>query len=285
LTAVDPRRYEHVVPTAPHTERERQDHRAHYQFGRNWRSFSQTVDDTTLDAAEQGLTELLDAEEWHAKTVLDIGCGSGVHVAAMRRLGAGPILSIDIDPICVETTRKLVSGDDQVTVVQDNILALQHVSGTFDIVYSWGVLHHTGALWEAVAAAAEHVKPGGHLIIAIYVKTPFCTLWRMEKRLFTKLPETVQKAVGVAFSGAAIARMIVGGDNPITKIKSQGKRGMDWWFDKLDWLGGYPYESASAAEVTNCVEGFDFVTERTRRTQPSVGLFGSGCAEYVFKRR
>ena len=154
------------------------------------------------------------------------------------------------------------------------------------MVYSWGVLHHTGAMWEAIGQAADLVKPGGTLVIAIYLKTRFCPFWRVEKRLFSSSPKWIQVLIAVIYSALFLVRIGIRGNNPIGYVlKYQQNRGMSWWTDQIDWLGGYPYESASAEEVTDFVVGKGFEVVKTKNTTPSIGLFGSGCGEYVFRRR
>jgi len=76
-------------------------------------------------------------------------------------------------------------GDDDWTIEQGSILdaVWAPLLGTFDIVYSWGVLHHTGAMWTALELAASLVGPRGTLAIALHRRTALCGAWRIEKRL------------------------------------------------------------------------------------------------------
>ena len=59
---------------------------------------------------------------------------------------------------------------------------------------------------------------------------------------------------------------------------------MLWFYDSRDWLGGYPYESASKEEVVGFVEERGFTIIKTNNTEPNIGIFGAGCAEYLFKK-
>ena len=59
---------------------------------------------------------------------------------------------------------------------------------------------------------------------------------------------------------------------------------MSWWYDLIDWLGGYPYESASPEEVVRFLEVRGFRLVRSFGTKAPFDLFGSCCAEYVFER-
>tara|TARA_B100000674_G_C37068090_1_gene570335 strand:+ start:83 stop:307 length:225 start_codon:yes stop_codon:yes gene_type:complete len=61
-------------------------------------------------------------------------------------------------------------------------------------------------------------------------------------------------------------------------------RGMNLYYDAIDWLGGYPYESASKDEILNMV-GDKFKLLNSYSTSYKIGLLGTGCAEYVFQRK
>ena len=78
----------------------------------------------------------------------------------------------------------------------------------------------------------------------------------------------------------------MGGTDPIRYIRDyQRSRGMSWWHDCIDWLGGYPYKSASSEEVIGFLELRGFRLVAAFNTASPLGLLGSGCAEYVFQRR
>ena len=130
------------------------------------------------------------------------------------------------------------------TVRQKSIFDLEPVyDGLHDIVYSWGVLQHTGDMWPAIEKAAALVGPRGYLALAIYRKTPLCGLWRWEKRRYSKSPPALCAAIRLSYKMAYIAGLAATGRNPLTYIRRyRSNRGMDWHHDVNDWLGGYPYE-------------------------------------------
>ncbi|MCA3275110.1 MAG: class I SAM-dependent methyltransferase [Methylobacterium sp.] len=138
--------------------------------------------------------------------MLDIGCGSGLHSLAALRLGAARVHAIDLDRLSVETTRDLLgryAAGEAWTVEELSVFDMAGLP-QYDIVYSWGVLHHTGAMRRAIGEAAARVAPGGLLCLALYRRTPFCGLWRIEKRLYCASPAPVQRLLrGGLCAGAA----------------------------------------------------------------------------------
>jgi SAM-dependent methyltransferase len=265
------------------------DRTTHFEFGKNWLSYSKTVDLERIAQAERSLTGVLGLD-LAGKSFLDIGCGSGLFSLAALRLGAARVHAVDIDENSVAATTSLLSQyapGSAWHAERGSILDLPTTfpSG-FDIVYSLGVLHHTGAMWRAVERASERVKVGGHLAIALYRKTLLCPLWTVEKRLYTNHPRAFAPLANAVFKSTWVSAQLLAGRNPWERIRSYFHvRGMSWSHNVYDWLGGYPYESASYDEVVENVGtlGFRLVRSNARRRR-EIGLFGSGCDEYVFLR-
>jgi SAM-dependent methyltransferase len=260
----------------------------HFEFGRNWSDYSRLVDEARISGATTALERLLTADALEGRTFLDIGCGSGLHSLAALRLGASRLLATDIDPISVETTRRVVSDNAPNTTWAAEIRSVFDLNpadlGQFDIVYSWGVLHHTGAMYEAVTSASKMVSAGGTFVIALYRKTRFCGFWRVEKRFYARAPKLVQRGLRAMFVTAfGIATRLRGG-NLREYQATYAERGMDFRHDVHDWLGGYPYESISPPEVHRFLGslGFELIREFTKPA--GSGVLGSGCDEYVFRR-
>jgi 2-polyprenyl-6-hydroxyphenyl methylase/3-demethylubiquinone-9 3-methyltransferase len=221
---------------------------------------------------------------------LDIGSGSGLSSLAARRLGAR-VVSFDYDPKSVECTTALreqfFPHDPDWRVEQGSILDRGYLEklGRFDIVYSWGVLHHTGAMADAVDNASQLVLPPGMLILALYRKTPLCSFWALEKRWYCRASLRAQAFarglyVGLMRLGFALLRRDF--RTYITDYRS--KRGMDYIHDVHDWLGGFPYESISPEDVAKTMAALGFEPVRSQVRRASFGLFGSGCDEYVYRR-
>ena len=260
----------------------------HFEFGDNWANFSKSISEEKIREAELGLQNLITGTDLSDRSFLDIGCGSGIHSLAALNLGAKSVTAIDIDPASVETSKNVLatySSTDQFRTMVGNVFAPPFDDEEkFDVVYSWGVLHHTGSMWEAIQKAIELVRPGGELIIAIYLKTRFCSFWKAEKKLFTSLPKALRWPIVWVYSALCFVRILAKGENPITHIRQYGKnRGMSWYRDRIDWLGGYPYESASSEEIVEFVNRHGGTLKKAVGTTPIIGLLGSGCAEYVFE--
>lgn len=258
----------------------------HFRFGENWADYSTLVDDRRIDSALESVEALVG--ELAGKSFLDIGSGSGLFSVAALRLGAKDVVAVDIDRQSVATTRKLLEREVKGSWRAEEISVLDlpaQVPERFDVVYSWGVLHHTGAMWRALDCACSMVKPGGLFAFALYERTPLCTAWTYEKRLYRRLPKPAQKLFRGLYLTAWGAGMLIKGHNPWRYVKDGQKRGMDVFHDVHDWLGGYPYESTTPAEVEAFMSQRGF--ER-RKVVPwrilLAGLFGSGCTEYVFRR-
>ena len=257
----------------------------HFRFGENWSDFVGRLQPEQIAEAQKSLQDLLGRETLAGAQFLDIGCGSGLFSLVASRLGAA-VTSIDRDTACIETTQSLRNAATfpQWQIRQGSILDCDFVGtlGQFEIVYSWGVLHHTGAMWSALDNAAARVKPGGTLAIALYRRTTLCPAWSIEKRIYAGAPRPLQAVVRAAYKSAFVAGLVAKGRNPMTHIRGYDRnRGMNWHSDVHDWLGGYPYESARAADVKARLDKLGFDLVRSVERPGGFGLFGSGCDEYV----
>lgn len=258
----------------------------HFDFGRTWARYETSVDDAAVLSAEAGL-DRIGLSSLHGMTFLDIGCGSGIHSAAAARRGAY-VTSIDVDLDSVETSNRLLKRLGlPSTARQQSVFDLRSADGSFDVVYSWGVLHHTGDVWRALDRAAARVAPGGLLAIALYEKSALCGVWAVEKRVYRKLPRALRVAVKAVYATALlVARSVRDRKSPMAFLRGyKGDRGMDFRRDVEDWLGGYPYEATKSNNVIDAITGKGFALEAHRPCRSGVGVFGTGCSEYLFRRQ
>lgn len=264
----------------------------HFKFGENWLDYATKIDSSKVDHAIADLRHLNGGGDLAGKRFLDIGCGSGIHALAANRLNASSVTGIDIDPQSVEAARKTFAAFAADAKARFEVKSVFETSpeilGTFDVVYSWGVLHHTGDMYGAIRKAAALVAPAGEFQIALYKKTPFCGMWRGIKKWYRDAsPEAQRRARAMRtliHRGILVAR----GESLEEYIAGYGaNRGMDYENDLHDWMGGYPYESISPAECESFVSGLGFRLVRSFVRPPSrylPGLLGIGCDEYVFVR-
>jgi len=265
-----------------------------YRFGENWARFLSTLDEHRLAHAQASLQALLGVESLSGKLFMDIGSGSGLFSLAARRLGA-EVVSFDFDPQSVACTASLrerfFPGDLHWSVFSGSVLDPEFMAGLplADLVYAWGVLHHTGRMHQAIDMAAQRVKPGGRLCLALYRKTVWCGLWKIEKRFYSRASAKTQALLRSVWVGKTRWAYWLRGRNfdaMVANYPGTSMRGMDYTRDVDDWLGGYPYESITPAACRGWVGrlGFDLVKERARSQGIDFSI-SSGCDEWLFQRR
>ena len=263
----------------------------HFAFGRNWASYAESITEAEIAEAEAGLLRLLGGADLAGLRFLDIGCGSGIHSLAALRLGAAQVVAVDFDPDSVATTLAVLArhapSAGSYQVEQASVFDLQPANlGNFDMVYSWGVLHHTGDMDRALRTAARMVGERGRFVFALYRRTWCCPLWKIEKRWYSRTNEKMQRlARGVYRFFFRLGLWATRRSFTYYVETYKSNRGMDYEHDVHDWMGGYPYESVSSAEVDALVSGLGFRKVRAFALgyRPA-GVFGSGCDEYVYER-
>jgi SAM-dependent methyltransferase len=242
--------------------------------------------------AERSLRTMLGLDDLKSRSFLDIGCGSGLFSLAAMRLGAERVHSFDYDADSVTTTERLrarfAANPDTWTVEQGDATDLGYCEslGTFDVVYAWGVLHHTGAMWLGMENAVARVAPGGLFFVAIYNDQGRASgRWREIKRLYNRLPAPVRTPYAVAVMLPLELRMFFGATlrgHPWSYVQGwtqARERGMSRWHDLLDWVGGYPFEVAKPERI------FAFCRARGLELVALATCGGGlGCNQFVFRR-
>lgn len=260
-----------------------------FEFGKNWARFLSVLNDERIAEAEKSLKKMLQVENLEGKSFLDAGSGSGLFSLAARRLGAR-VHSFDYDPQSVACTKELkelyFANDSNWTVEEGSVLDRDYLNslGKFDIVYSWGVLHHTGAMWQALEHVILPVSDGGRLFISIYNNQDWKSdFWHRVKGFYCSggIGMILVPAFFVPFFviRGLVADILIRRRNPLKRYSEYVKsRGMSRVHDWIDWLGGYPFETAKPEEIFDFFKGKGFILEKLKTCGGGVG-----CNEYVFK--
>jgi len=276
--------------TAARAEQQDPTQSPRFPFGRNWASFLGVLSEARIQEAERSLREMLGARRVAGASFLDAGCGSGLFSLAAMRLGAHRVHSFDFDPESVacarELRRRYFPEAQNWTVEQGSVLDANYMNrlGHWDIVYSWGVLHHTGHMWEALAQVSASVKTPGFLFVSIYNdQGRTSTAWRFIKRLYNTGPigrAGVMSIFVPYFAARGLFIDLIRGKHPAARYREyRTSRGMSLIHDWKDWLGGYPFEVAKPEEV------FEFCRSRGFSLQKLTTCGGGfGCNEFVFIR-
>lgn len=257
-----------------------------FEFGKNWLSFSRkALSQNRIETGRTDFKRLTEDIRLDGKTFLDIGFGQGLALYYALEQGAS-VTGCDIDGICFEAVKKtsqwfgsntgepcLIHGSilDKVTVDKLHFQA----PGGYDVVHSWGVLHHTGAMYQAIQNASNLTSNGGYLILALYNAHWSSCIWKYIKKVYNLAPYYLKKAMEIFFVPIIFtAKMVCE-----KKVRFNKERGMDFMHDLIDWIGGYPYEYASRqsmAEFASC-QGLTLLRFNPASTP-------TGCNKFVFRK-
>ena len=272
------------------SKRRYKNHSVHFDFGNNWLDFSKhALTPDRVEKAKADFNALFKGIDFKGKTFLDIGFGQGLGLMTAAEMGA-ICMGNDINPKCRDAlflNAKFFPGVNvrHISIIIGSILnqnvleQIKQESGTgqgFDIVHAWGSLHHTGDMWTAVDNTSRMVLPGGFLLVSIYNRHWTSIVWKAIKLLYNRGPGPLKRSMTrffriLQFFGAWIT---------MAERPTYRGRGMDYEYDLIDWLGGYPYEYASDKEVNDFLKPREFFLEKITRQKG-----WTGAIEYLFRRR
>lgn len=259
----------------------------HFDFGKNWQAFSeQALSEKKIQQAVKEFDSLVEGIPFDNRTFLDIGFGQGLSLLLATRKGSHTFGN-DINPLCAQVfnyNREKFPDivNKEIPVVVGSILERQTIEALeiltpekcFDIVHSWGVLHHTGEMWKAIENAANLVAIDGYFVLAIYSRHWTAPIWNRIKFAYSLSPSMIRKLMVWFYLGASAIKMLATGDNPFVR-----QRGMDIYYDAVDWVGGWPYEYASRSEIVAFMQNKDFALTKLILTR---GF--TGCNQFIFHR-
>jgi glycosyltransferase involved in cell wall biosynthesis/SAM-dependent methyltransferase len=252
-----------------------------FAFGDNWRRFLAHLTPERIAGAEESLRKMLGCDSLEGQRFLDIGSGSGLFSLAARRLGAN-VVSFDFDADSVACTRhvrdRYYPDDPRWRIEQGSVLDREFLAGlgVFEIVYAWGVLHHTGSMWQALENTMQLLTADGRLVVALYNDQGWISkYWHWVKRRYHKGGPSRLAMLGLHVP------YLVGARRLVRRLSGRERldRGMSYWYDMRDWLGGLPFEVVSRERVTI------FMAQRGLELEKLVSCGNRhGCNEFVFKR-
>jgi len=267
-----------------------------FAFGQNWKGFiEKSFSAERVAVAKTKLLETLQLPDLQGKTFLDVGCGSGIHSLAALQAGADKIVSFDYDPDSVATStslKDLVGNPPHWEIMRGSVLDRSFITalGKFDIVYSWGVLHHTGHMWDAIRNVGIPVAADGALFIALYSYTTYQDFallgsptpeeWLDVKERYNRSTARQKRVMEWQYVlGPRWYLPWMAAINYLRFKRSEARyiesRGMEIWTDVRDWLGGWPMEFVNELELLR-------FAKKELKLEIVEMICGEGNTEFVF---
>jgi 2-polyprenyl-3-methyl-5-hydroxy-6-metoxy-1,4-benzoquinol methylase len=256
----------------------------HFSFGENWKKYLSGLNETIIKHAENSFSTFTRLSRLDNYTFLDIGCGSGLSSLVAYRLGAKRVVSVDVDPNSIDCVTALRTrfghGINPWDILQGSVLDRSFLTslGAFSYVYSWGVLHHTGSMWQALDNVTNCVECAGKLHIALYNEHRNSARWLKIKRICNRWHRTIFPLAKASYILLIYVLLLSRLQSPTKYVRQYPEgRGMSFWRDVEDWLCGLPYEYCKPEQVVDFLSDRGFVALRLR-TEASIG-----CNEFLFR--
>ena len=129
---------------------------------------------------EPHIPDFADFPRWRGKDVLEIGCGIGTDSVNFVRNGANlTIVELSSESLAI-TKKRLELEHLRANLVNGNAEELNELlppEKKFDVIYSFGVIHHTPHPERVVEAITKRLKPDGELRIMLYARHSWKVLW------------------------------------------------------------------------------------------------------------
>lgn len=259
----------------------------HFSFGNNWKIFLENINTESISEAKKSISNYFG--DIQNKTFIDVGSGSGLFSLAAIQLGA-KVTSLDIDDNAIECNKllreKYKIGKEDWKILKGSVLSEEFIQslGKFDLVYSWGVLHHTGNMYKALQNVDFLMEERSLLYLALYNyntkkiegTSPF---WEKVKYKYNNSGKFGKKVIYYIYLSYLILGLCISGKNPYDYIKNyKKKRGMDFYIDIFDWLGGYPYEYATPEKITAFYETKNYSLKKIDKVR------SLGCNQFLFEK-
>lgn len=266
-----------------------------FGFGNNWKKFIDSYwlrNKMAMEQSSESLYKFWPKEKLENKTFLDIGCGSGIFSLAAIEAGCSKVFSFDYDENSVRCTLKLkekYNNNSAWHIERGDILDKEYIKsiGKFDFVYAWGVLHHTGDMWNAIRNACSLVKKEGYVFIAIYNNYKgkgSSEYWLKIKKKYNESGALIRGIIIIEYILRDFLRNFIESlekrINPLRSwmSKTKQRKGMSYYYNVIDWVGGYPYEYATFEELSFFLNDLGF------KLEDSTANYGTGNHQLILNK-
>jgi len=258
-----------------------------FKFGNNWKQYLKLLNQQKINFSKECLLGFLDEKTLKGKKFLDVGSGSGLSSLVAKIAGA-EVYSFDYDEESVACSQylkhKYFPDDPKWKIAQGSALDSKYLAslGKFDIVYSWGVLHHTGEMDQALELIEQNVAENGKLFISLYNDQGLTSkFWIAIKKAYVNSPYLIQQIIlflcYLRLWGPTTIKDFIKFRPFYTWKNYSQNRGMSPQQDVKDWVGGYPFEVSKPEKIIHF-----FIKKGYNLQKLKTCGGGKGCNEFLF---